>query len=230
MSLRGHSDSYYYLGNYVFDIDAYDLDETGVSSTVGVNKESVRYWVFDSEPGGDGTKPDDLKLALDNLTDGVHYVKLAARDIRGNYGETSEPIVLNILNTRPNITVTKEYADGTPIVGNTIIDDQDIVYTLVVDDPSGVSSIEATYNDNSLNFSESGQDNTWKATLFASDIIEDGPYTVAIRVFNQARATNQDDRKPGTHNETLSVQREGLRYELPTRRFSKTIFQVKHWT
>ncbi|HHF3079476.1 TPA: tandem large repeat [Vibrio diabolicus] len=221
LGLSGFNANDYYLGNYVFDLTALDLNANGDISINGVNRESLEYWTFsDLEPlpGSPGKKiNEDLKVSLGDLGTGTHKVRLKGSDVRGNTTLTSgeQDFTVKVYNSIPQVTLAMSYTDGTPITNNTIYQDGNIVLTLDIVDDSGVDRIDSTYrfsgeqNGTNFTFSETA-DGTWTATLLSTQIAKDGNYELDIKVYNKVRYLDEKDRKVGKVNQTFSVQREGV--------------------
>ncbi|MFH4477290.1 tandem large repeat [Vibrio alginolyticus] len=221
LGLSGFNANDYYLGNYVFDLTALDLNANGDVSINGVNRESLEYWTFsDLEPlpGSPGTKiNEDLKVSLGDLGSGTHKIRLKGSDVRGNTTLTSDEqdFTVKVYNSIPQVTLAMSYTDGTPITNNTIYQDGNIVLTLDIVDDSGVDRIDSTYrfsgeqNGTNFTFSETA-DGTWTATLLSTQIAKDGNYELDIKVYNKVRYLDEKDRKVGKVNQTFSVQREGV--------------------
>ncbi|MDF5637732.1 hypothetical protein P3733_26605, partial [Vibrio parahaemolyticus] len=136
LGLSGFNANDYYLGNYVFDLTALDLNANGDVSINGVNRESLEYWTFsDLEPlpGSPGTKiNEDLKVSLGDLGSGTHKIRLKGSDVRGNTTLTSDEqdFTVKVYNSIPQVTLAMSYTDGTPITNNNIYQDGNIVLTL----------------------------------------------------------------------------------------------------
>ncbi|MDF5463511.1 hypothetical protein P3710_31475, partial [Vibrio parahaemolyticus] len=174
LGLSGFNANDYYLGNYVFDLTALDLNANGDVSINGVNRESLEYWTFsDLEPlpGSPGKKiNEDLKVSLGDLGTGTHKIRLKGSDVRGNTTLTSDEqdFTVKVYNSIPQVTLAMSYTDGTPITNNTIYQDGNIVLTLDIVDDSGVDRIDSTYrfsgeqNGTNFTFSETA-DGTWTA-------------------------------------------------------------------
>ncbi|SDH60239.1 hypothetical protein SAMN04488136_12126 [Vibrio xiamenensis] len=219
ISLNSFNSSDYYLGNYEFTASAKDLNTSGVTSSDGVESNSLTYWFYtDSEPsdGESGTEPSDGQtIAMSDLQTGDNTLRVQATDTRGNVGQ--QEFVVKVNNAAPTInSFTITYADGTALgTNNTVTSSDDLLLTMDIDDESGVDTIDATYTysgestSNSFSFSEQ-DDGTWQATLPASDLASDGDYAIAITVYNKTHYMEESDRKTATRSATISVQREGV--------------------
>ncbi|WP_260260643.1 hypothetical protein [Vibrio intestinalis] len=221
LRLSGYNENDYYLGNYVFNLIAQDLNSNGNASVEGVDKESLEYWTFSNtepQPGTPGSNiGNDFKVPLNDLSTGIYSLRLKGSDVRGNETITTsnDDIKIKVNNALPQVTLAMSYIDGTPITNNTIYQEGNIILTLDVVDESGVDKIDSSYklvgeqNGTSLTFVEQ-EPGKWTATLLETQIAADGRYELDIKVYNKVRYLNESDRKVGVVNQTLSVQRQGV--------------------
>ncbi|WP_255199226.1 Ig-like domain-containing protein [Vibrio sp. JPW-9-11-11] len=226
LSLHGYKperEDIYYLGKYVFDVVAQDLDKEGVPSLTGVNKESLEYWTYTDIPPQTetGTKVGEtLKLPLGDLKDGDNWVRLKGNDVRGNTSVSDFKIKVN--NRMPSVkSYTLAYKDDQTIIDGAITRDAPVVVTMEVEDVSGIDKIEATYKHSAqpqssdLAFIEISK-GKYQAELSPADLPEDGRYDLRIKVFNNVKYNAESDRKVNDFTKTMSVQRQGVALAVAT--------------
>ncbi|PUZ86080.1 hypothetical protein, partial [Vibrio vulnificus] len=222
LGLSGFSADNYYLGNYVFNLTALDLNSKGDTSVEGVNRESLEFWTFtDTEPlpGTPGTKidKDQLQVALGGLSTGVHNVRLKGSDVRGNTTLTSgdNDFRVKVYNSIPQVSLTMKYQTTGEEITDVIYQGGNIVLSLNIVDESGVDRIYSSYkfagDANGTNFTFVEQsDGTWQAVLSQTQIASDGNYEFEIRVYNNVRYLKEEDRQVGVVKRPFSVQRNGV--------------------
>ncbi|WP_415668824.1 tandem large repeat, partial [Vibrio tubiashii] len=226
LSLHGYKperEDIYYLGKYVFDVIAEDLDKEGVPSLAGVNKESLEYWTYTDIPPQTetGTKiGETLKLPLGDLKDGDNWVRLKGNDVRGN--TSTSDFKVKVHNSMPSIkSYALAYKDDQTNIDGAITRDVPVVVTMEVEDVSGIDKIEATYKHSAqpqssdLAFIEISK-GKYQAELSPADLPEDGRYDLRIKVFNNVKYNAESDRKVNDFTKTMSVQRQGVDLTIAT--------------
>ncbi|MGR5094559.1 tandem large repeat [Vibrio maritimus] len=223
-----NQESFYYAAGegYPMVLNARDYDDSSIDAVTddGVDKNSIRYWIYtgSSRPIGDGAVPtgDALRDIPFKATEEA-TLDVEAVDIRGNSG--SEKFRVKVDNEAPKVEVTEVYSDDTPIEGN-ITENKDIKFSVVATDASGIKSVVAkySYNDNQtetpLTVIEEGND-TW-STVLSKDMTKlDGSYDVNFTVEdNVVYPTARFAQNPNTTriSKTLKVLRQGVKLTVAT--------------
>ncbi|UQV23312.1 tandem large repeat [Vibrio sp. J383] len=219
LKLNGFDPESFYLGNYVFNLSAQDLNDRGTPSSEGVNKETLEYWTFKENPSDASTLVgDEMKIPLGGENDGdsaIRTIRLGGSDIRGN--TTSVDYAVKVQNLMPFIhPVLFTYEGGTPVssVGGQIqiTRSEPVIISIAAEDESGIPLVEGTYKygeqTNSISFSQ--KDGLWEARLTEADLTEDGAYQLEFKVYNNVRYNSEQERPSATRSESINVQRQGV--------------------
>ncbi|MEZ9126111.1 hypothetical protein AB4145_05855, partial [Vibrio splendidus] len=219
LKLNGFDPESFYLGNYVFNLSAQDLNDRGTPSSEGVNKETLEYWTFKENPSDASTLVgDEMKIPLggENYVDSAtRTIRLGGSDIRGN--TTSVDYVVKVQNSKPTIkSVTFTYEGGTPVSSAggqiQITRSEPVIISIAAEDESGIPLVEGTYKygeqTNSISFSQ--KDGLWEARLTEADLTEDGAYQLKFKVYNNVRYNSDQERPSETKSASINVQRQGV--------------------
>uniref|UniRef100_UPI002158CA9A hypothetical protein n=1 Tax=Vibrio splendidus TaxID=29497 RepID=UPI002158CA9A len=218
LKLNGFDPESFYLGNYVFNLSAQDLNDRGTPSSEGVNKETLEYWTFKENPSDASTLVGDvMKIPLGGENDGdsaTRTIRLGGSDIRGN--TTSVDYVVKVQNSKPTInSVTFTYKDGTPVSSGgqiQITRSEPVIISIDAEDESGIPLVEGTYKygeqTNNISFSQKG--GLWEARLTEADLTEDGAYQLEFKVYNNVRYNSEQERPSENRSESVNVQRQGV--------------------
>ncbi|WP_192890949.1 tandem large repeat [Vibrio bathopelagicus] len=218
LKLNGFDPESFYLGNYVFNLSAQDLNDRGTPSSEGVNKETLEYWTFKENPSDASTLVgDEMKIPLAGENDGnsaIRTIRLGGSDIRGN--TTIVDYAVKVQNSMPTIkSVVFTYEDGTPVSSGgqiQITRNEPVIISIDAEDESGVPLVEGTYKygeqTNSISFSQ--KDGLWEARLTEADLTEDGAYQLEFKVYNNVRYNSEQERPSETRSESINVQRQGV--------------------
>ncbi|WP_045463363.1 tandem large repeat [Vibrio hyugaensis] len=234
-SLVGHDVNSYYIGDYVFELRAVDLGSNGSVSTEGVDRENLKYLIFE----GDAPPPSEvekgivndeaLKIPLGGEDDGEHTIRVKGHDLRGNTSE--EDFRFNVSNKLPLLDLTIAYADSGEPIDRVVYNEGNIKLTLKVTDVSGVKRIDSTYKYSSesegtnFSFRQAGAEDTWEAILREDQLKADGNYELSISVYNNVQYNSDDEPLVSKINHTLSVQRNGVALDIvgPTEDFQNYV-------
>ncbi|MFA0549829.1 hypothetical protein AB4538_03095, partial [Vibrio lentus] len=220
LKLNGFDPESFYLGNYVFNLSAQDLNDRGTPSSEGVNKETLEYWTFKENPSDASTLVgDEMKIPLGGENDGnseIRTIRLGGSDIRGN--TTTVDYAVKVQNSMPFIhPVLFTYEDdGTPVpsVGGQIqiTRSEPVIISIAAEDESGIPLVEGTYKygEQTNNISFSQKDGLWVARLTEADLTEDGAYQLEFKVYNNVRYNSEQERPSATRSESINVQRQGV--------------------
>ncbi|WP_063669193.1 Ig-like domain-containing protein [Aliivibrio fischeri] len=219
LSLTNYSPSEYYRSNFVFNLNALDLSLIGDTSSTGVNRDTVKFWVYtgSTPPVGDpGSKPKPdhpNDILLDSPTDA--NLKVEAQDIRGN--TNSEIFNVKVNETAPVASLAMVYADDDTTVPNDIATlKKDVKLILTLEDKSGIASIVSSYQlqgtkgSTTLNFtkkSEVGDTTVWESLIKPN---VDGTYAISIAATNNTKANNENELLKANISRSLMVQTEGV--------------------
>ncbi|WP_226983089.1 tandem large repeat [Vibrio lentus] len=219
LKLNGFDPESFYLGNYVFNLSAQDLNDRGTPSSEGVNKETLEYWTFKENPSDASTLVgDEMKIPLggENYVDSAtRTIRLGGSDIRGN--TTSVDYVVKVQNSKPTIkSVTFTYEGGTPVSSAggqiQITRSEPVIISIAAEDESGIPLVEGTYKygEQTNNISFSQKDGLWEARLTEADLTEDGAYQLEFKVYNNVRYNSEQERPSATRSASINVQRQGV--------------------
>ncbi|GEK12071.1 hypothetical protein AFI02nite_01070 [Aliivibrio fischeri] len=219
LSLTNYSPSEYYRSNFVFNLNALDLSLIGDTSSTGVNRDTVKFWVYtgSTPPVGDpGSKPKPdhpNDILLDSPIDA--NLKVEAQDIRGN--TNSEIFNVKVNETAPVASLAMVYADDDTTVPSDIATlKKDVKLILTLEDKSGIASIVSSYQlqgttgSTTLNFtkkSEVGDTTVWESLIKPN---VDGTYAISIAATNNTKANNENELLKANISRSLMVQTEGV--------------------
>ncbi|MFA0525332.1 tandem large repeat [Vibrio sp. 10N.222.52.C3] len=218
LKLNAFDPESFYLGDYVFNLSAQDLNDRGTPSSDGVNNETLEYWTFKENPSDASTLVgEDMKIPLRGENDGdsaIRTIRLGGSDIRGN--TTSIDYVVKVQNSKPTInSVTFTYEDGTPVSSGgqiQITRVEPVIISIDAEDESGIPLVEGTYKygeqTNNISFSQKG--GLWEARLTEADLTEDGAYQLEFKVYNNVRYSSEQERPVSERSESINVQRQGV--------------------
>ncbi|WP_227739617.1 Ig-like domain-containing protein, partial [Vibrio sagamiensis] len=223
LTLNKFNGNNYYRGNYVFTLSAEDLNKTGVQSTEGVNKDSLKFESFIDTASGSYTKvEEDMQVNLGGQDDGdssTRTIILKGADVRGN--TTKIDYKIKVQNKLPTINnVSFSYESGGAIDEGFITRDNDpVIITIDAEDPSGISGVTATYtygelsNSNNIKF-DVDKFGKWKGKLGVTEISNDGTYKLNFLVSNNVKVNESKDKLVETASRILNVQRQGVSLEI----------------
>ncbi|MEZ9441016.1 tandem large repeat, partial [Vibrio atlanticus] len=220
LKLNAFDPDSYYVGGYIFNLSAQDLNDRGTASTDGVNKATLEYWAFKESASDASTSVgEDMKIPLGGVNDGdsaIRTIRLGGSDIRGN--TTTVDYAVKVQNSMPFIhPVLFTYEDdGKPVpsVGGQIqiTRSEPVIISIAAEDESGIPLVEGTYKygEQTNNISFSQKDGLWVARLTEADLTEDGAYQLEFKVYNNVRYNSEQERPSATRSESINVQRQGV--------------------
>ncbi|WP_299020131.1 tandem large repeat [uncultured Photobacterium sp.] len=214
LSLSGYNKENYYKGNYKFQLNAVDYDKAGSMSSDGIDSSSLKYWVYpgDTPPQDNGYTPtDDGKVSLNNANSDVN-VKIYAKDIRKN--ENSYIVPVKVRNEGPTVSLKLSYLSGSPVSDTTVTKNEPLLLTLVANDISGVSSVNANLTfagtKKEIKLSQATESDTWTALLNTDGQLKDGAYIINAKAYNNVVVNDGEERVSGQATLPFNMQLRGV--------------------